>query len=124
MLFSKLRITLRLFQVTRSGTNIVSTSSVNAGDTKKAFFKERVIKLWNTLPLFVKKSKSVDHFKANLEIHRKNCPTVGDNYWDISEEVLAKIESTTSEASRRNYAEYMKENPWVAKRRGINTRNC
>ena len=90
----------------------------------KAFFKERVIKLWNTLPLFVKVSKNVDSFKKNLEIHKKNSINTGNNYWDISEEVLAKIEATTSEASRCNYVEYMKENPWVAKRRGINIWNC
>ena len=41
----------------------------------------------------------------------------------ISEEVLMKIESTTSEKSRCGYIEYMKENPWIAKRRGINIRN-
>ena len=111
------------FNMSRSGVNIVSTSPANAGDSSKAFFKERVIKVWNSLPLFVKKSKNVENFKVNLDIHKKNCVSVSDNYWDISEEVFKKIESTTSEKSRCGYVEFMKENPWIAKRRGINIRN-
>ena len=58
-----------LFKLSRSGVNIVSTSDVNKGH--KDFFKERVIHLWNSLPLFVKISRTVEQFKINLDKHKR-----------------------------------------------------
>ena len=78
--------------------------------------------MWNSLPLFVKISKSVENFKINLDKHKRTSINVGQNYWDVSEELLGKIESVTSDSSRNNYVEFMRDNPWVAKRRGINVR--
>ena len=109
-----------LFKLSRSGVNIVSTSGVNG--CNRELFKERVIRMWNSLPLFVKISKSVENFKINLDKHKRTSINVGQNYWDVSEELLGKIESVTSDSSRNNYVEFMRDNPWVAKRRGINVR--
>ena len=54
--------------------------------------------MWNSLPLFVKISKSVENFKINLDKHKRTSINVGQNYWDVSEELLGKIESVTSDS--------------------------
>ena len=45
-----------------------------------------------------------------------------DFHWNISYEILSKIETTSYFNSRTDYAKFMIENPWVAKAKKINTR--
>ena len=60
-----------LFNVSRSGSNIVSKVKCGVETTKfrnlrKSFLPERVIYYWNALPVDVKNSFSVSSFKENL----------------------------------------------------------
>ena len=62
-----------LFNLSRSGSNIVSNMNLEVSNTKirnlrKSFLPERVLPYWNALPVFVKNSYSVNSFKINLKI--------------------------------------------------------
>jgi len=93
---------------------------------RKKFFSERVIQYWNVLPNFVKLSSSVNNFKANLSVHKSqqlknehSGNSVG-NFWEVSERILQRIESSSAIAGRAAFCEYLNDNPWVAKRKGMN----
>ena len=73
----------------------------------------------------MKVSTSVDMFKCNLEAYKLN--SMGDKFlvstnyfWEVSEHVLNRIETPAALAIRSALCEYWSENPWVAKRKGIN----
>ena len=64
-------------------------------------------------------------FKCNLEAYKlssidnrfqasTNC------YWEVSEHVLSRIETPSALAGRSALCEYWSENPWVAKKKGVN----
>ena len=116
-----------IFNVSRSGLNLVS-KGLKVSNARKDFFGERVVKYWNVLPNYVKLSLNVDSFKANMELYKQTSLSdtynVGDiglgNFWEVSDHVLNRIEPPSSVLGRPAFCEYMMENPWVAKRRGIN----
>ena len=93
--------------------------------SRKDFLSERVINYWNNLPPYVKVSTSVDMFKCNLEAYKLS--SMGDRFlastncfWEVSEHVLNRIETPAALAGRSALCEYWSENPWVAKREGVN----
>ena len=114
-----------IFVLGRSGRNIVSCG-LQVSSFRKKFFSERVIQYWNVLPNFVKLSSNVDNFKVNLSKHKSqqlksehSVSSVG-NFWEVSERILQRIESSSAVAGRAAFCEYLNDNPWVAKRKGIN----
>jgi len=114
-----------IFVLGRSGRNIVSCG-LQVSNFRKKFFSERVIQYWNVLPNFVKLSSSVNNFKANLSVHKSqqlknehSGNSVG-NFWEVSERILQRIESSSAIAGRAAFCEYLNDNPWVAKRKGMN----
>ena len=115
-----------IFVLGRSGQNIVSCG-LQVSSFRKKFFSERVIQYWNVLPNFVNKlSSSVNSFKANLSLHKSqqlennfSVTSVG-NFWEVSERILHRIESPSTVAGRDAFCEYLSDNPWVAKRKGMN----
>ena len=118
-----------IFNVSRSGLNLVSNSRCNKGSTKvrnlqKSFLPERVVPFWNKLPTEVKRSESVLIFKIKLEEFKKSkladeTATVGQ-FWDVSNEVLSRIEGSNYAANKAKHNEYLWFNPHVAKKRFIN----
>ena len=93
--------------------------------SRQDFLSERVINYWNNLPNHVKLSTSVDSFKCSLEAYKSanidnrfqpstNC------FWEVSEHVLSRIETPAALAGRSALVDYWSENPWVAKKKGIN----
>ena len=113
-----------MFQISRSGMNLVSRGN-KVSKSRKDFLSERVINYWNNLPPYVKVSTSVDMFKCNLEAYKLS--SMGDRFlvstncfWEVSEHVLNRIETPAALAGRSALCEYWSENPWVAKRKGIN----
>ena len=68
----------------------------------------------------VLRSESVDHFKANLEYFKKSCNSLTGNYWEVSYTILDRIEGINYLANKAKHNEYLKSNPWVAKKRYIN----
>ena len=113
-----------LFRVSRSGLNLVSRGN-KVSRSRQDFLSERVINYWNNLPNQVKLSTSVDSFKCSLEAYKSanidnrfqpstNC------FWEVSEHVLSRIETPAALAGRSALVDYWSENPWVAKKKGIN----
>ena len=116
-----------IFRISRSGLKLVS-KGLKVSNARKDFFGERVITYWNVLPNYVKLSSDVHSFKVNLQKYKDkslsdmyNVGNVGlGNFWEVSEHVLNRIEPPSSVVNRPAFCEYMIENPWVARRRGIN----
>ena len=113
-----------MFRMSRSNLNILSRGS-KISNLRKDFFSERVINHWNSLPNNVKLSTSVDTFKINLEVYKQR--SIKDSldgndgkFWEVSEHILNRIESPSYLAGRPAFSQYMEENPWSARRKGIN----
>ena len=106
-----------MLNVSRSGYNLVLR--VKKGSNLHSMFPNRIISYWNNIPDSVKDASSVDSFKARLGQFKNE--KLGESnkghYWDLSEEILAKIESRQS--SRQDYETFMINNPNVAKRKFI-----
>ena len=116
-----------IFNISRSGLNLVSNPRVSKGSSKvknlsRRFLPERVISFWNKLPLSVKNSENVNSFKVNLEHFKKSNfdNDILGHFWDISLEVLSKIEGPSYLKNKVKHNEYLWFNPQVAKKRFIN----
>ena len=126
--FSNRSCLRNLFNFSKFGTcNLVASPRVSKGSAKvqnlaRSFLTNRVINFWNVLPLDVKCSDSVDSFKCNLESYKKESIRKSGivNYWDISFEVLSRIEGPTYLANKEEHNSYLKLNPYVAKKKFIN----
>ena len=113
-----------MFRMSRSNLNILSRGS-KVSNLRKDFFSERVINHWNGLPTNVKLSTSVDTFKVNLEVYKQR--SIKDSldgndgkFWEVSEHVLNRIETPSYLAGRPAFSQYLEDNPWSARRKGIN----
>ena len=114
--FNRSRYGLKLI----NGTSITSDNSIN--NLLKSFMPNRIIKYWNLLPNNVKMSADVNSFKENLDIYKEDNSNLLDrgNYWEISHEVLNKIEGPNYARNKSVQNFYLLANPKVAKRKGIN----
>ena len=84
---------------------------------------ERVIGYWNKLPSCVRTVSSVDSFKIALENFKNENMSVYVEYghfWEISMEVLNRIEPEGYAERKLVHNKFLLENPDVAKRKGIN----
>ena len=113
-----------MFRMSRSNLNILSRGS-KVSNLRRDFFSERVINHWNGLPTNVKLSTSVDTFKVNLEVYKQK--SIKDSldgndgkFWEVSEHVLNRIETPSYLAGRPAFSQYLEDNPWSARRKGIN----
>ena len=116
-----------IFKIGRSGINLVSDQRVSKGNTRvqnlsKNFLTNRVIQYWNILPLSVKMSESVESFKVNLQHFKVNNVNKGcvGQFWDISYEVLSRIEGSNYLKNKAQHNEFLKLNPYLAKKKFIN----
>jgi len=55
-------------------------------------------------------------FKSCLENFKQTHREVAGNYWELTDELFARIENY----DRSSYENFMMENPDVAKRKGVN----
>ena len=70
----------------------------------------------------MKCSDSVEDFKINLQSFKDaNChkANVG-NFWEISDDVLSRIEGPSYLANKEKHNDYLKLHPYVAKKKFIN----
>jgi len=118
-----------LFRMSRSGLNLVSTNRCSKSVTKvknlqSSFLPERVIPYWNKLPSDVKNCSTVLSFKVRLEGFKKEMiskNSVNDFYfWNVSNEVLGKIEGPSYLSNKETHNEYLWFHPFVAKKRFVN----
>ena len=87
------------------------------------FLPERIRNYWNNLPLYCKNSEDVKSFKINLDRFKKECvDSDSNNFWEVSELVISRIEGNSDYLSNKErHNKYLLDNPYVAKRQGINT---
>ena len=111
-----------MFKMSKSGYNLVSKAGVQS--MKRIFFSERVIGFWNKLPVEVKLSKSAENFKVNLQNYKVKSSDIKGNFWDVSKEVINRIDTPSSLAGRSKFNQFVIDNPWYARKRGINTFNA
>ena len=106
-----------LFKLSRNGINLV-IPPISGKQTpgKCDALSRRVVKYWNTLPSHVKKSKSLNCFKANLESHKSKCRDPRGNYWTLSEEIFGRI----NDENRSDHIAYLMDHTYVAKSKYIN----
>ena len=121
-----------IFNISRSGLNLVARSIKNGTAKVKSlqrnFLPERIIKVWNKLPYDVRSSTTVKDFKVNLEKFKQefieDVGSENDGYfWRVSTIVLSKIESDGYLENKRKHNDYLKNNPFVAKKLFINIKN-
>ena len=115
-----------LFSTGRSGAKLISKKSSSADrkvrQLKNSFLSERVIGYWNKLPSSVRNTANVEEFKISLESFKKEHLHVTDtnHFWEVSGVVISKIEGSSYEANKAKHISYLRENPRVAKRKGVN----
>ena len=114
-----------IFNISRSGDKIISVGSNNVDKNirkiSNSFISERAISFWNKLPTFVRNSGSVTDFKINLEAFKSNNVEIDSgNFWEVSDLVLEKIEGTNYIKNKERQVKYLRDNPTVASRKGIN----
>ena len=82
---------------------------------------------WNKLPIEVKTSSCLNIFKSNLEIFKCKTIALGEccsgNFWEISDEVLNRIEGVNYLENKMRHNRFLKDNPFVAKKKFINIYN-
>ena len=104
-----------MFKLSRSGLNLVIPPGKNTG-----FFSSRVVPYWNKLPPHVKKSKSVDMFKSQLETYKKSglCNNVNviGHFWELSEQIFCRI----NDENRDDHVKFLIDNPHIAKLKKTN----
>ena len=112
----------------RSGLNIIckpgkcKDSKINR--FRRNFINDRIMLSWNKLPTEVKISSSLNVFKSNLEIFKRKTIALGGccsgNFWEISDEVLNRIEGVNYLENKMRHNRFLKDNPCVAKKKFIN----
>ena len=109
-------------------TYIISKSSKSLNSkidsVKRNFIDERVKSFWNMLPCEVKNASSLNCIKYELETFKKKCSKYGESskghFWELSCEVLNRIERNGYVENKNLHNEYLKKNPFVAKAKFIN----
>ena len=103
-----------LFRVSRSGANILKDKRSDR------ILSNRVANYWNKIPQSVKDADTVSTFKARLEKYKKETVSSGvsshGHFWELSEILLSKIDNDNHDQC----AEFMMNNPVIAKFKGIN----
>ena len=100
------------FKYSRSGMNIVCNKDSSSVNT----FQKRVVKYRNKSPEIVKSAKDVTDFKQRLATFKINNFHKPGNFWELS----AKYADSINDENRQSFAEFMTENPCIAKRRHVN----
>ena len=114
----------RLFGVPHYHFQPGKSKSAKITRIRRNFINERVMLSWNKLPSDVKNSDSLDIFKRNLEMFKSKTRALGisgcGNYWEISDEVLNRIEAGNYLENKMRHNEYLKDNPLAARKKFIN----
>ena len=91
---------------------------------RRNFLNDRVMLIWNKLPVEVKISSSLNVFKSNLGMLKCKTKALGirntGKFWEISDEVLNRIEGVNYLENKLKHNTYLKDNPIVAQKKFIN----
>ena len=115
--------------MSRSGSNIISKlhakSNAKIYKLRESFLPDRIRRYWNKLPSYVKLSEDVAKFKCNLDKFKMESANSvnSDHFWDVSRLIIDKIEGNPYYSlNKNNFNNFLIENPYVAKKKGINTK--
>ena len=105
----------------------VYKSSGKVRSLKRNFINECALCYWNKLPISVKTAISVDKFKEKLQQFKLNakCGNVliqDGNFWEISDEILNRIEGDNYLENKLEHNKYLSSHPFVAMKKSINLR--
>ena len=71
----------------------------------------------------MRESQTVIDFKVNLESFKDKSVKLNyetEQYWNVSEEVLSRIEGPSYLENKIKHNEFLKDNPFVARKKFIN----
>ena len=118
---------IMFFKFGRSGLNLLSKfcpSSNAKCNTRRNCLNERVREYWNKLPNEIKMAPNINSFKNQLESYKLDCISSANerlgNFWELSDAVLSRIEGANYADNKSSHNEFLKRNPYVAKRKFIN----
>ena len=115
-----------MFKLSKSGSNIISriNNSVSREFCKlrQSFLPDRITNYWNSLPVYLKSSENVINFKIKLyKFKNESVDSWSNNFWEVSNLIINKIEGNPNYLiNKNNFNNYLLENPFVAKRKGLN----
>ena len=117
-----------VFKFGRSGFNLVCkpgrSKVTKINNLKRNFINERVMLFWNKLPIDVKNASCLNDFKSGLETFKEQTKSLGicnnGNFWELTDEVLNRIEDGSYLENKAKHNIYLRENPFVAKKKFIN----
>ena len=120
--------TNNVFKFGRSGLNLLSKfcpiSNAKCNTVKRNCLNERVREYWNKLPNDIKMAPNINSFKNQLESYKLDCISSANerpgNFWELSDAVLSRIEGANYADNKISHNEFLKRNPYVAKRKFIN----
>ena len=113
-----------LLNIGRSGIHLVSDIRASKGSSKvqhlsRNFLPNRVINVWNKLPNNVKLSRSVNSFKVNLNEYKAS-NGINGNFWDVSYDVVSRIEGRGYLENKASHNAYLKRTPFAARKKFLN----
>ena len=86
----------------------------------KKLLNERVREYWNKLPNDIKVAPSINSFRNRLESYKLDCISSANerpgNFWELPDVVLSRIEGAKYAYNKSSHNEFLKRNPYVAKR--------
>ena len=120
--------TNNVFKFGRSGLNLLSkfcpSSNAKYNTIKRNCLNKRVLEYSNKLPNDIKMAPNINSFKNQLESYKLDCiSSVNEhpgNFWELSDAVLSHIEGANYADNISSHNEFLKRNPYVAKRKFIN----
>ena len=128
MVTGKVEYGKNVFKLGRAGRNIVSKLDYDVDKSiynlRKSFLQDRIKGYWNSLPEYVEASENVLDFKINLEKFKKDGikRNIKFNFWESSDLIIEKIEGNPNYlVNKDTFNKFLIDNPWVAKKKGINT---
>ena len=115
-----------IFKLSRSGNNIISKINNSVAreicKIRKSFLPERIRNYWKNLHLYLKMSENFLDFNMYLEKFKSQSVNNSFyNLWEVSNMIIDKIEGNPRYLENKNkFNNYLIENPFVAKKKGIN----
>ena len=117
--------TNNVFKFGRSGLNLLSKfcpgSNAKCNTIKRNCLNKRVQEYWNKLPSDIKMPPNLNSYNKSYKL---DCiSSVNEhpaNFWELSDAVLSHIEGANYADNKSSHNEFLKRNPYVAKRKFIN----
>ena len=113
-----------LIEVYRAKHDFSFTNNVFKFDRSGLNLLSKFCEYWNKLPNDIKMAPNINSFKNRLESYRLDCiSSVNErpgNFWELSDVVLSSIEGANYADNKSSHNEFLKRNPYVAKRKFIN----